>query len=127
MVLKRNDLAGKTGTTNDMKDTWFMGFNPDIVTGVWMGFDQPVNMGKQESGGTSALPIWVDYMRLALKNKPDIGFAKPEGIVSRRIDATTGALLTDDTPGGISEVFDQDNLPAVATPDPLRELQHELF
>jgi len=128
MVLKRNDLAGKTGTTNDIKDTWFMGFNPDIVTGVWMGFDQPDSLGKQESGGSSSLPIWVDYMRLALKDKPDLGaYKKPEGIVTRRIDGTTGELIPDDKSGGIPEVFDQDNLPAIAAPDPLRELQHELF
>ena len=128
MVLKRNDLAGKTGTTNDIKDTWFMGFNPDIVTGVWMGFDQPDSMGKQESGGSSSLPIWVDYMRLALKDKPDLGaYKKPEGIVTRRIDAITGELIADNKTEGISEVFDQDNLPEVAAPDPLRELQHELF
>jgi penicillin-binding protein 1A len=128
LVLKRNDLAGKTGTTNDVKDTWFVGFNPDIVTGVWMGFDQPTSLGKRESGGSSALPIWVDYMRLALKEKPDLGlYAKPKGIVTRRIDATTGELLPDGQAGGITEVFDQDNLPASSAPDPLRELQHELF
>jgi penicillin-binding protein 1A len=128
MVLQRNDLAGKTGTTNDIKDTWFMGFNPDIVTGVWMGFDQPDSLGRQESGGSSSLPIWVDYMRLALKDKPDLGaYKRPEGIVSRRIDGTTGELLPDSKAGGITEVFDQDNLPATAAPDPLRELQHELF
>lgn len=127
MVLKRNDLAGKTGTTNDIKDTWFMGFNPDVVTGVWMGFDQPVSMGKQESGGSSSLPIWVDYMRLALKDSPDVGFPKPVGIISRRIDAVTGELLPVGQTGGINEVFDENNLPAVSEPDPLRELQHELF
>ncbi len=127
MVLKRNDLAGKTGTTNDIKDTWFVGFNPDVVTGVWMGFDQPVSMGRQESGGSSALPIWVDFMRLALKDKPDVAYAKPETIVVRRIDATTGELLADSQSGGINEFFDQNNLPAISEPDPLRELQHELF
>lgn len=126
-VLKRNDLAGKTGTTNDVKDTWFMGYNPDIVTGVWMGFDQPESLGRRESGGSSSLPIWVDYMALALKGKPDTGHTKPEGIVSKRIDPDTGELMPDDKPGGISEVFDENNLPAVATPDPLRELQHQLF
>ncbi len=127
MVLKRNDLAGKTGTTNDIKDTWFVGFNPNVVTGVWMGFDQPVSMGKQESGGSSALPIWVDFMRLALKDKPDVGYAKPDSIVSRQIDGATGELLPEGQSGGISEFFDQNNLPAVSEPDPLRELQHELF
>jgi penicillin-binding protein 1A len=127
MVLKRNDLAGKTGTTNDIKDTWFVGFNPDIVTGVWMGFDQPISMGKQESGGSSALPIWIDFMRLALKDKPDVGYAKPDSIVVRRIDSNTGELLPDGQSGGVNEFFDQNNLPAISQPDPLRELQHELF
>lgn len=128
MVLKRNDLAGKTGTTNDIKDTWFMGFNPDIVTGVWMGFDQPSNLGRQEAGGVTALPIWVDFMRLALQGKPDIGYPKPESIVVRRIDAKTGELLPDNNAStGINEFFDENNLPAIAEPDPLRELQHELF
>lgn len=127
MVLKRNDLAGKTGTTNDIKDTWFVGFNPNVVTGVWMGFDQPISMGKQESGGSSALPIWIDYMRLALKDKPDTGFAKPNSIIVRKIDATTGELLMDGQSGGVNEFFDQNNLPATSEPDPLRELQHELF
>ncbi len=127
MVLKRNDLAGKTGTTNDIKDTWFVGFNPDIVTGVWMGFDQPISMGKQESGGSSALPIWIDFMRLALKDKPDVGYVKPDSIIVRRIDSNTGELLPDGQSGGINEFFDQNNLPAISQPDPLRELQHELF
>lgn len=127
MVLKRNDLAGKTGTTNDIKDTWFVGFNPDVVTGVWMGFDQPVSMGKQESGGSSALPIWVEFMRLALKDKPDVGYSKPDSIVVRRIDSNTGELLGEGHSGGINEFFDQNNLPAISEPDPLRELQHELF
>jgi penicillin-binding protein 1A len=127
MVLKRNDLAGKTGTTNDIKDTWFVGFNPDVVTGVWMGFDQPVSMGKQESGGSSALPIWVDFMRLALKDKPDVGYTKPDSIVVRRIDSNSGERLPDGQSGGINEFFDQNNLPAISEPDPLRELQNELF
>lgn len=128
MVLKRNDLAGKTGTTNDMKDTWFMGFNPDVVTGVWMGFDQPANLGKRESGGTSALPIWVDFMRLALQDKKDMGaYPKPEGIVTKSINASTGELVADGQPGSIPEVFDINNLPASSAPDPMRELQHELF
>jgi membrane carboxypeptidase/penicillin-binding protein len=66
-------------------------------------------------------------MRLALKDKPDVAYAKPETIVVRRIDATTGELLADGQSGGINEFFDQNNLPAISEPDPLRELQHELF
>jgi len=127
MQLKRNDLAGKTGTTNDIKDTWFVGFNPDVVTGVWMGFDQPVSMGKQESGGSSALPVWIDFMRLALKDKPDVGYPKPESILVRRIDSNSGELIADGQAAGVNEFFDQNNLPAISEPDPLRTLQNELF
>jgi penicillin-binding protein 1A len=92
-----------------------------------MGFDQPVSMGKQESGGSSALPIWVDFMRLALKDKPDVGYTKPDSIVVRRIDSNSGERLPDGQSGGINEFFDQNNLPAISEPDPLRELQNELF
>jgi penicillin-binding protein, 1A family len=68
--LKRSDLGGKTGTTNDSHDAWFAGFNPDMVSVVWMGFDQPRSLGSSETGGGAALPIWLDYMKHALKDKP---------------------------------------------------------
>ncbi len=68
--LKRNDIAGKTGTTNESHDAWFAGYTPDKVAVVWMGFDQPRSLGSSETGGGLALPIWIDYMRFALKNTP---------------------------------------------------------
>lgn len=82
-ALGRNDLAGKTGTTNDFKDAWFVGYTPKIVTAVYIGYDKPANMGRGAFGGTLALPVWVDYMRFALKGTPVQGFKAPTGVVQR--------------------------------------------
>ena len=82
LVLKRNDIAGKTGTTNDQKDAWFSGFNQDYVATAWVGFDQPQTLGRREFGGTAALPIWIDFMREALKDTPENAPTPPEGIIS---------------------------------------------
>jgi penicillin-binding protein 1A len=75
--LGRNDLAGKTGTTNDYVDAWFCGYNPDVVTVSWVGFDQPHNLGRGETGGRTALPIWKDYMKVALKGREEKQMPKP--------------------------------------------------
>ncbi|STZ75525.1 penicillin-binding protein 1A [Bergeriella denitrificans] len=79
----RSDIAGKTGTTNDNKDAWFVGFNPSIVTAVYIGFDKPRSMGRAGYGGTIAVPVWVDYMKFALKGTDNKGMKAPEGMVSR--------------------------------------------
>lgn len=85
--LKRQDLAGKTGTTNDAMDAWFAGYQPDVVGIAWVGFDQPRSLGSNETGGGVALPIWIDYMRTALKDKPVAPKRSvPEGIVSANGD-----------------------------------------
>ncbi|MDR0563638.1 MAG: PBP1A family penicillin-binding protein [Azoarcus sp.] len=81
-ALKRKDIAGKTGTTNDYIDAWFCGYNPEIVAISWIGFPQPRNMGSGETGGTAALPIWINYMKTALSNKPEIMLPRPENIAS---------------------------------------------
>ncbi|KAF3998735.1 penicillin-binding protein 1A [Glaciimonas immobilis] len=81
MALKRTDLAGKTGTTNDSMDAWFAGYQPTLVTVTWMGFDQPKNMGDRETGGGLALPIWIDYMEKALKGLPTIERPVPDGLL----------------------------------------------
>jgi penicillin-binding protein 1A len=70
LSLKRNDIAGKTGTTNDSIDAWFAGYQPKLVGIAWMGYDQPKNLGNKETGGGLALPIWIGYMQKALKNVP---------------------------------------------------------
>ena len=85
-------LAGKTGTTNDQGDAWFVGFSPDLIAGVWVGFDERSVLGKGETGGHAALPIWIDYMRDALADRPVRDFPVPAGVSYARIDPTTGKL-----------------------------------
>ena len=93
--LGRSDLAGKTGTTNDALDTWFAGYNPDLVTITWMGYDQPRSLGRRETGSQSALPIWMNFMGAALKGVPQKGWEMPGGIIGVKIDPATGARLPD--------------------------------
>lgn len=81
--LGRSDIAGKTGTTNDQKDAWFVGFNPRIVTAVYVGYDKPRNMGRIGFGGRIALPIWMDYMKWALKGMPEQKIVMPAGVVAQ--------------------------------------------
>jgi penicillin-binding protein 1A len=84
--LGRRDLAGKTGTTNDFVDGWFCGYQPGLVGIAWMGFDQPKTLGKNQTGGRIALPIWIDYMAKALKGVPEAQRSVPEGVISARTD-----------------------------------------
>lgn len=91
-------LGGKTGTTNKSIDNWFIGFSPDLVVGVYVGFDKPRSLGKRETGASVALPIFINFMKKALKNKPDIPFRIPTGIQLVRIDKTNGQLPTPNTP-----------------------------
>jgi penicillin-binding protein 1A len=111
--LGRNDLAGKTGTTNDYVDAWFSGFNGDLETTVWLGFDKPQPLN--EYGAQVALPIWMQYMGAALAGKPEHTLGMPPGIVSVRIDPNTG-LAVGPLGGGISEYFDENHLPQGAGP-----------
>ncbi len=83
-------VAGKTGTTNDIRDAWFIGFTPSLITGVWIGFDQEKSLGKQEVGGRAAAPIWLYFMEKALQGKPVEAFPTPEGIVFVKVDVRTG-------------------------------------
>jgi penicillin-binding protein 1A len=80
LALGRSDIAGKTGTTNDYVDAWFCGYNPDLVAVAWIGFDQPRRLGDGETGGSAALPIWLDYMQVALKKVPERVPVRPEGL-----------------------------------------------
>jgi len=86
MVLKRTDLAGKTGTTNDSFDAWFAGYQSKLVGIAWIGFDQPRNLGNRETGGGLALPIWIGYMQKALKDVPMEERPVPNGIISANGD-----------------------------------------
>jgi len=110
-ALGRNDLAGKTGTTNDQHDAWFSGFNGDVVATAWVGFDQDKPLGKREVGGTAALPIWIDYMRVALQGQPESNPPTPDGIITMRIDAKTGLLVDQDSNQGIEETFREEFAP----------------
>ncbi len=110
-ALNRDDIAGKTGTTNDAHDAWFNGFNGDLETTVWTGFDQDRTLGDREQGATVALPIWIFYMHQALQGAPRHAVPVPDGIVTVRISPDTGLLASADNPNGIMEKFIEGNLP----------------
>lgn len=111
LQLKRNDLAGKTGTTNDQQDAWFSGYNADVVTVAWVGFDQIRSLGNRETGGRAALPMWIYYMREALKGMPEKPLDRPPGLVTVRIDPENGLLAESNHPGAIFETFRSANVP----------------
>jgi penicillin-binding protein 1A len=98
-------VAGKTGTTNDTRDAWFVGFTPSLITGVWIGFDQEKNMGRQEVGGRAAAPVWLYFMEKVLQDKPVESFPVPEGIVFVKVNAKTGLRVQAEGPGIIDECF----------------------
>jgi penicillin-binding protein 1A len=110
-TLNREDIAGKTGTTNDQRDAWFNGFNGDIETTVWVGFDQDRSLGEGEQGGRTAVPAWTYFMHEALGGAPKHGVPLPDGIVTVRISPETGLLASSDNPNGIMEKFIEGNLP----------------
>lgn len=111
LELKRQDLAGKTGTTNDQHDAWFFGYNPSVVAVAWVGFDDFHGLGTNEVGGRAALPMWIDYMRVALDGIPESVLVEPPGLVTARIDPATGKLASADNPDAIFEVFRANNVP----------------
>jgi penicillin-binding protein 1A len=109
--LNRDDIAGKTGTSNEAHDTWFNGFNGDLVTTVWVGFDSDRSLGEGEQGGRTAIPAWTYFMHEALAGTAKHGVPIPDGIVSVRISPKTGLLASSDDPSGIMEKFIEGNLP----------------
>jgi penicillin-binding protein 1A len=111
LTLGRDDLAGKTGTSNDQRDTWFAGFNRDLVTVVWVGMDGNESLGRLEQGGRTALPIWVEYMETALADRPERDDPVPIGIVEASIDPETGLRVRPGSPGALREWFPADRLP----------------
>ena len=110
--LGRTDLAGKTGTTNQSKDTWFNGFTQNLVGTVWVGFDQERSLGEAEEGAKTALPIWIQFMREALKGVPEKRRPMPDGLVTLRISPDTGMLASGENPDAVLETFMTDHLPA---------------
>ena len=115
-VLGRSDIAGKTGTTNNQMDVWFAGFNPKEVAVAWMGYDSPKSLGRDETGGKAALPIWIKYMEVALKGMPIYQYKIPQGVVKLKIDPEDGTLLSDFSfSDGIEEYFYHENPPPSAS------------
>ena len=116
-ALKR-PVAGKTGTTNGAKDTWFVGYSTELVAGVWVGYDEPLPLGWGESGATTALPAWVSFMKAAHEGNPATEFPKPSGLVTLHIDPATGLLAYAGEADAIDEEFLEGTAPtAVASPD----------
>jgi penicillin-binding protein 1A len=111
LVLGRKDLAGKTGTTNDQRDAWFNGYNPDLVTTTWIGFDQLKPLGNKETAAQAALPVWIDYMKVALAGKPERQLARPDGLVTMKINAETGQAATDVDTNAVFEIFRKERAP----------------
>jgi penicillin-binding protein 1A len=109
--LERDDMAGKTGTTNEGRDTWFVGFTADVVGAAWVGFDQDRPLGGNEQGGVTAIPMWIGYMREALRGLPEHLLPRPPGIVEYRINPANGLIAGANTPNSIFEKFDIDNVP----------------
>ena len=114
-MLSDLDLAGKTGTTNDQRDAWFNGYNPDLVTTTWMGFDQLKPLGNKETASRAALPIWVDYMKVALAGKPEKQLARPDGLITMKINAETGQAATDSDTNTVFEIFRKERAPTVGS------------
>jgi len=122
LELKRSDIAGKTGTTNGPMDVWFSGYNRDVVTTTWVGFDNYTPLGRKEFGGTAALPIWIDYMRVALKDSPELERPMPPGIVTVKIDPETGQMASPGQRNAIFEYFKTDTVPQRAARDDMYRL-----
>jgi penicillin-binding protein 1A len=110
-ALGRNDLAGKTGTTNEGRDTWFSGFNGDIVATSWVGFNDFRPLGRGEEGASTALPMWIAFMEEALAATPENPVQMPPGIVEVRINPKNGLAAAEGNPDVIFEKFAIDNVP----------------
>ncbi|MBF0452760.1 MAG: PBP1A family penicillin-binding protein [Candidatus Magnetomorum sp.] len=109
-VLNR-PVAGKTGSTNNLYDAWFVGYTPRYITGVWVGFDQPHSIGEKETGARAAIPIWLSFMESILTGKPVRKFSIPSGVVFSKIDADTGCLATPGTKNPLYECFKEGTSP----------------
>jgi len=130
--LGRPDLAGKTGTTSNFIDAWFCGYQKDLVTIAWTGYDEPKSLGNNETGGRVALPIWIDYMNVALKGIPVAQYKIPNGVLATKINPVTGFR---ETSGTMTEYFFNEQLPPLAetpiyfdqSPKETREVKDQLF
>ncbi len=126
MALKR-PVAGKTGTTNNLFDAWFVGYTPGYITGVWVGFDEEASLGVGETGSRAASPIWLGYMQRLLSGKPVRVFQVPEGVVFTKIDAETGLLPIPESKETYFECFKEGTVPTDYTPRPDVVVEPEQF
>ena len=122
LALGRRDLSGKTGTSNDQRDAWFGGFNSDLATVVWVGYDDSLPLGPGEEGSRTALPIWIEFMRLALRGVPENQMPMPDGIVSVRIDPATGCPARAGQRDTIFEYFREGHVPVCEDVEELPDL-----
>jgi len=109
--LGRADLAGKTGTTSDRRDAWFVGFNADVVAAAWIGFDQERSLGDNEEGGRTALPMWIYFMQEALRDRPEHRLPEPPGVVRMWVNRSAGYPTSAGSPGALFEVFLEGHVP----------------
>jgi penicillin-binding protein 1A len=124
-TLGRTDIAGKTGTTSDRRDTWFVGFNADIAAAVWVGFDQERSLGETEEGGKTALPMWVYFMEEALRDKPSHRQPEPPGVVRMWVSRETGQPARAGAPGALFEAFLEQSAPQPGSIDYSEEVGAE--
>jgi penicillin-binding protein 1A len=117
LQLKRSDLAGKTGTTNESRDSWFAGYSPELVTVAWMGMDDNRPLGAGEWGGTAALGMWIDFMADALEDEPIARIKRPEGMVAVRVNSATGAATSG---GGVLEYVRSEYQLMTLGPEPVK-------
>ena len=123
----RRPVAGKTGTTDDLRDAWFIGFNPSIVVGAWLGYDDRRPMGKGETGSRTASPIWLYFMEEVLKGKPKIPFQYPDDVVITKIDSKTGLLASPYSKKTRFQAFKKGTEPTAYSPKPDRAKPGEFF
>ncbi len=119
--------AGKTGTTNEFKDAWFIGYTPDRIAGVWIGRAQPKNLGKKESGGRAAAPVWLHYMKKTLPKGSRKNFSMPSGMVFSRIDTKTGLLATRSSKKTRLECFTEGTEPKDFSPEERDQDEADFF
>jgi penicillin-binding protein 1A len=115
LVLERADLGGKTGSTNDHRDAWFSGFGGNLATTAWVGMDDFSSLGVGEFGAKAALPMWIDFMRVALDGVPEADQTMPNGIATALISPSSGLLVPAGTPGAMSELFKVEDIARLET------------